>query len=137
MDPSKTISIIQEDTLSNVRLMLVDMEIMSIEDLKVHEENQTESEGDNELTEEYYGTSYEFSSEEGVKTLKAKVTKREQRQMKRLQRAMLKLRDECQVQVTLGVKPYSPDAKAPNHHTQETKKIETVEEDQSQSLEGK
>ena len=47
---------------------------------------------------------------------------------------MLKLRDGRQVQVTLGVKPYSSVAKAPSHHTQETKKIETIEEDQSQSL---
>ena len=50
---------------------------------------------------------------------------------------MLKLRDERQVLVTLGVQPYSFDAKAPSHHTQETKKIETVEEDQSQSLQSK
>ena len=51
--------------------------------------------------------------------------------MKRLQRAMLKLRDKHQVQVTLGVKPYSFDAKALSHHTQETEENETVEEDQS------
>ena len=50
---------------------------------------------------------------------------------------MLKLRDGRQVQVTLGVKPYSSNAKAPSHHTQEIKENETVEEDQSQSLEGK
>ena len=78
----------------------------------------------------------EFSSKEEVKTLKAKVTKREQRRMKRLQRAMLKLKDGCQVHVTLGVKPYSSDAKVPSLHTQETKENETVEEDQSQSLQG-
>ena len=50
---------------------------------------------------------------------------------------MLKLRDGRQVQVTLGVKPYSSDAKTPIHHPQETEKTETVEEDQSQNLEGK
>ena len=97
--------------------------------------NQTKSEGDNELTKEYYDASYEFCSEEEVKNLKAKVTKREQRQMKRLQKAMLNLRDGRQVQVTLGVKPYS--SKAPSHHTQEIEKIGSVEEDQSQSLVGK
>ena len=57
--------------------------------------------------------------------------------MKRLQRAMLKLRDKRQVQVTLGVKPYSSDAKAPSNHTQEDEENETVEEDQSRSLESK
>ena len=50
---------------------------------------------------------------------------------------MLKLRDGCQVQVTLGVKPHCSDTKALSCHTQETKENETVEEDQSQSLEGK
>ena len=54
-----------------------------------------------------------------------------------LQRAMLKLRDGCQVQVTLGVKPYSSNAKALSRHTQETQENETIEEDQSQSLQGK
>ena len=77
MDPSKTMSIIQKDTMSNVPLMLVNMEITSIEDFKVHEDNQPESEGDKELAEEYYDASNEFSQEEEVKTLKAKVTKRE------------------------------------------------------------
>ena len=77
------------------------------------------------------------SSKEEAKTLKAKVTKREQRKMKRLQRAMLKLRDGRQVQVTLGVKPYSFDAKAPSNHTQEDEENETIEEDQSRSLESK
>ena len=104
---------------------------------KVHEENQNESEGYNELTEEYYDTLDEFSSKVEVKTLKAKVTKRERRRVKRLQRAMLKFRDGRQVQVTLGVKPYSYDARAPSHHPQETEKTEFVEEDQLQSLEGK
>ena len=40
MDPSKATSIIKEDTMPNVPLMPVNMEITSIEDLKVHEENQ-------------------------------------------------------------------------------------------------
>ena len=57
--------------------------------------------------------------------------------MKQLQRAMLKLRDGHQVQVTLGVKPYSYDSKAPSNHTQEIQENETVKEEQSQSLEGK
>ena len=57
--------------------------------------------------------------------------------MKRLQKAMLKLRDGHQVQVTLGVKPYSSDNKAPSLHTQEIEENETLEEDQSQSLQGK
>ena len=57
--------------------------------------------------------------------------------MKRLQRAMLKLRDGHKVQVTLGVKPYSFDAKAPSLHTQEAKENKIVEEDQLQSLQGK
>ena len=90
-------SIIQEDTMPNVPLMPVNMEITSIEDFKVHEENQSKNEGDNELSEEYYDALDEFSSKEEVKTLKAKVAKREQRIMKRLQRAMLKLRDGRQV----------------------------------------
>ena len=76
-ESSKAIPIIQEDTMPNVPLMPVNMEITSIEDFKVHEENQPESEGDNELTKEYYDASDEFSSEEEVETLKAKVTKRE------------------------------------------------------------
>ena len=46
MDSSKNNSIIQEDTMQNVPLMLVKMEIMSIEDFKVHEESQVESGGD-------------------------------------------------------------------------------------------
>ena len=137
MDPSKAMSIIQEDTVQNVPLMPVNMEIMSIEDLKVHEENQLESKGESELVIEYYDASDEFSFEEEVNTLKAKVAKREQRRMKRLQRAMLKLRDGHQVQVTLGVKPYWSNARAPSHNTQESEEIETVEEDQSQSLQGK
>ena len=74
---SKAMSIIQEDIVPNVPLMPANMQITSIEDLKVHEENQTKSEGDSELIEEYYDASNEFSSEEEVKTLKAKVTKRE------------------------------------------------------------
>ena len=129
MELSKTMSIIQEDTMPNVPLMPVNMEITSIEDFKVHEENQIESEGDSELIEEYYDALDEFSSEEEVKTLKAKVTKREQRRIERLQRAMLKLRDGHQVQVTLGVKPYSSDAKALSNHTQEDEENETVKED--------
>ena len=48
MDSSKTMSIIQEDTVPNVPLMPVNMEIMSIEDLKVQEESQTNSKGDSE-----------------------------------------------------------------------------------------
>ena len=79
----------------------------------------------------------EFSSKEEVKTLKAKVTKRERRIMKRLQRAMLKLRDGCQVQVTLGVEPYSSNTKTPSCNTQETEESKTIEEDQSLSLQGK
>ena len=71
MDSSKTNSILQEDTVPNIPLMPMNMEITPIEDLKVHEENQIESEGDNELTEECYDASNEFSSEEEVKTLKA------------------------------------------------------------------
>ena len=97
MDSSKTNSIIQEDIVQNIPLMPINMEITSIEDLKVHEESQHESKGDMEKIEEYYDASNEFSSEAEVKTLKAKVTKRERRRMKRLQRAMLKLRDRCQV----------------------------------------
>ena len=77
MDPSKMMSIIQEDTVPNIPLMPVKMEIMSIEDLKVHEENQTESQGDSEQIEEYYDASNEFSSKEEFKTLKAKGTRRE------------------------------------------------------------
>ena len=77
MKPSKAMSIIQEDTMPNIPLMPMNMEITSIEDLKVHEENQPESEGDNELTEEYYDALDEFSFEEEINTLKAKVTKRE------------------------------------------------------------
>ena len=50
---------------------------------------------------------------------------------------MLKLRDGPQVQVTLGVKPYSFDAKAPSLHTQEIEENETIKEDQLQSLKGK
>ena len=57
--------------------------------------------------------------------------------MKNLQRAMLKLRDGRQVQVTLGVKLYSSNAKASSCDTQETKENDTIEEDQSQSLQGK
>ena len=87
--------------------------------------------------EEYYDASNEFSSKEEVKTLTAKVTKREWRRMKRLQRAMLKLRNERQVQVILSVKPYSSNAKALSHSTQEIEENVTVEEDQSQSLQGK
>ena len=49
---------------------------------------------------------------------------------------MLKLRDGRQVQVTLGVKPYSSNSKAPSNHTQETEENKTVEEDQSWSVEG-
>ena len=48
MDPSKTMSIVQEDTVQNIPLMPVNIEITSIEDLKVHKENQTEREGDRE-----------------------------------------------------------------------------------------
>ena len=57
--------------------------------------------------------------------------------MKSLQRGMLKLRDGHQVQVTLGVKPYSSNAKALTNHTQEDGENETVEEDQSRSLDSK
>ena len=77
MELSKAIPIIQDDKMPNVPLVPINMEIMSIEDFKVHEENQPKSEGDNELNEEYYDASDEFSSEEEVETLKAKVTKRE------------------------------------------------------------
>ena len=75
-------SIIQEDAVPNVPLMPMNMEMMSIEDFEVHEESQHEIKGDTEQIEEYYDASDEFSSEEEVKTLKAKVTKREQRRMK-------------------------------------------------------
>ena len=51
MDPSKTMSIIQEDTVPNVPLMPLNMEITSIEDLKVQEETQGESKEDNEQIE--------------------------------------------------------------------------------------
>ena len=51
--------------------------------------------------------------------------------MKRLSKAMLKLRDGHQVQVTLGVKPYSTNAKALTCNTLEIEEKETVEEDQS------
>ena len=118
MDPCKTMSVIQEDVVPNIPLMPVNMEITSIEDLKVQEESQPRSEGYIEQIEEYYDASDEFSSEEEVKHLKAKVTKRERRRMKRLQRAMLKLRDKRQVQATLSVKPYSSNAKAPSCNTQ-------------------
>ena len=57
--------------------------------------------------------------------------------MKRLQRAMLKLRDGRQVQVTLGVQPYSPKAKALISKTQGDEKKNSSEEDQSLSLQGK
>ena len=107
---------------------------MSIEDLKVQEKFQSDSKGDIEQIEEYYDALDEFSLEEEVKNLKTKVTKREQRRMKRLQRAMLKLTDRGQVQVTLGVKPYRSDAKAPTSNTQEIEENETVEKDQQQSL---
>ena len=137
MESSKAMPIIQEDTMPNVPLMPVNMEITSIEDFKVYEESQVESKGDIEQTEEYYDASDEFSFEEEIKTLKAKVTKREQRRMKRLQRAMLKLRDGRQVQITLGVKPYGFDSKVPSNHTQETEENDSVEEDQSHNLEGK
>ena len=46
-------------------------------------------------------------------------------------------RDKHQVQVTLGIKPYISNVKAPSHHTQEIEENETVEEDQSQGLQGK
>ena len=97
MDPSKAMSIIQEDIVPNIPLMPVNMEITCIEDLKVQKETQIDSEGYSEQIEEYYDASDEIFFEEEVKTLKAKVTKREQRRMKRLQRAMLKLRDGRQV----------------------------------------
>ena len=38
MEPSKATSIIQEDTMPNVPLIPINMEITSIKDLKVHEE---------------------------------------------------------------------------------------------------
>ena len=44
---------------------------------------------------------------------------------------MLKLRDRRKVQITLGVKPYSSNAKAPSCDTQETQESGTIEEDQS------
>ena len=50
---------------------------------------------------------------------------------------MLKLRDGRHVQVTLGVKPYSSNTKTPSYNTQETKEKSAIEEDQSQSLQGK
>ena len=62
MELSKAMPIIQEDTMPNVPLMPVNMEITSIEDFKVHEDNQPESDGDKELTEEYYDAYDEFSS---------------------------------------------------------------------------
>ena len=77
MHSSKTMSIIQENTVPNVPLLLVKMEITSIEDFKVHEESQVQSKGDTKQIEEYYDASNEFSSKEEIKTLKAKVTKRE------------------------------------------------------------
>ena len=69
--------IVQEDIVQNISLMPMKMEITSIEDFKVHEEFQVESEGDIEKTKEYYDASYEFSSKEEIKTLKAKIIKQE------------------------------------------------------------
>ena len=77
MDSSKTMSIVQEDTVQNIPLMPVKMMIMSIDHFKVHEESQVESKGDTQQTKEYYDAFDEFSLEKEVKTLKAKVTKRE------------------------------------------------------------
>ena len=75
VEPAKATIIIKEDTMPNMPLMPANMEIMSIEDLKVHEKNQIGSEGDSELTKEYHDALDEFSFEEEIKTLKAKVTK--------------------------------------------------------------
>ena len=131
MDISKLNPIVQEDIVQNVPLMPMKMEIMSIEDFKLHEESQVESQGDTEQVEDYYDASYGFFSKEEIKTLKAKVTKWEQRRMKWLQQAMLKLRDGCQVQATLSVNPYRSNAKVSTYSTLETKENEAVEEDQS------
>ena len=46
MDASKTNSIVQKVTLQNIPLMLVKMEIKSIEDFKVQRESQNNSEGE-------------------------------------------------------------------------------------------
>ena len=77
-------SIIQEDTMLNVPLMLVNMEITSIEDFKVHEESQNERKGDTEQAPQYYDALDELPLEEEIKNIKAKVTKQEQQRMKRL-----------------------------------------------------
>ena len=83
--------------------MPMNMEITSIEDFKVQEESQNESKRETKQAKEHYNALHEFLLEEEIKTLKAKVTKREQRRMKQLQKAMFKIRDGSQVQVTLCI----------------------------------
>ena len=61
--------------MQNVPLMPMKMEIMSIEDFKVHEESQNESKGETKQVEDYYDDLDKFSSKAKIKTLKAKVTK--------------------------------------------------------------
>ena len=57
--------------------------------------------------------------------------------MKWLQRAMLKLRDGCQVQVTLGVQPYSSKTKDPINGAQNIEGKNSIKEDQSLSVQSK
>ena len=75
--------------------------------------------------------------EEEIKTLKAKVAKHEQRRIKQLQRSMLKCRDGNQVQVTLGVQPYSSKDKDPISETYKNEDKNSIEEDQSLNLQSK
>ena len=79
IDTSRINSIVEQDTMQNVPLMPMKMEITSIEDFKVHEDSQNKSKGQTKLVEEYYDASNHFSFEEEVRTLKAKVTQREWR----------------------------------------------------------
>ena len=70
-------SIIQNDIVQNLPLMLVKMEIMSIKDLHVKEVSQDNSKEEADQEKKFYDAPNKLPFDEEVKFVKAKVTTRE------------------------------------------------------------
>ena len=72
VETSKMNPIVQEDTMQNIPLMPMKMEITSIKDFKVQEESQNVSKGEVDQEEKFYDALDEYFSYEEVKMAKAR-----------------------------------------------------------------